>query len=81
MTRQATELLNQALQLSDAERGDLAARLIDSLDDSVETDAENAWSKEVRERLTELDTGAARAVPWDEARRMILDDSEESCEP
>lgn len=71
MNAQAKRLFNEALQLSETERGELAASLIDSLDREVDEDAAAAWDAEILRRLAELDHGAATPVPWPEARRMI----------
>jgi putative addiction module component (TIGR02574 family) len=81
MTDKAAKLLAEALHLSESERGELAARLIDSLDPTAEADVEAAWAAEIQQRIEELDTGQARPVPWPEARRAILEDSDEPDEP
>ena len=63
MTQQAMDLLQKALSLSQEERADLACSLIDSLDPSVDPDAEHAWNEEIARRITDLDTGNAKTVP------------------
>jgi putative addiction module component (TIGR02574 family) len=78
MTRNVTDLLADALRLSETERGELAARLIDSLDPTSNEDVEAAWDAEIRERLEDLQTGRVQPIPWSEARRLILDDADES---
>ena len=77
MTQPANELLAEALRLSPSERGELAARLIESLDPTTEEDVEAAWSAEIQKRLEELQTGQVQPLPWSEARRRILEDIEE----
>jgi putative addiction module component (TIGR02574 family) len=72
MTPSAVKLLEEALKLSPEVRAALAASLLESLDEGVDEDAEAAWAAEITKRLRELDTGAVAAVPWSEARRMIL---------
>jgi putative addiction module component (TIGR02574 family) len=67
----ATQLLAEALRLSDEERAALAGELIQSLDSHVDADAEAAWSQEIRARLERLDAGTATTIPWSEARRRI----------
>jgi hypothetical protein len=37
----------------------------------VDEDAEEGWREEIRRRLEEIDSGAAKLVPWDEARRRL----------
>ncbi len=77
MTPQTIHLFDQAMQLSEEERADLAARLLESLDPAEEGDVESAWDQEIRTRIEELDSGSTRAVPWSEARRLIREDGEE----
>lgn len=74
MTPQASELLAEALRLPEQDRGEVAARLIESLDPDTEDDVEAAWSAEIQQRLDELETGQVQPVPWPEARRRILEE-------
>jgi putative addiction module component (TIGR02574 family) len=78
MTRDVTDLLADALRLSETERGELVARLIESLDPTSSSDVESSWDAEIRERLEDLRTGRVQPIPWPEARRLILDDADES---
>ena len=64
-------ILNTALQLPDKERADLAASLIESLDQPFDSDVQAAWAEEIRRRIADLDSGAVKAIPWDEARQII----------
>ena len=66
---EASELLKKALALPDKERAELAANLIDSLDTTVDEDAEAAWQEEVARRLHEVASGKVKTIPWDEVRR------------
>jgi len=65
-------VFQDALELPAEARAALAAELIATLDDEIDTDAEAAWSREIRRRLDEVDSGAVRPIPWAEARRRIL---------
>jgi len=67
----AKQLLVEALRLSDEERAALAGELIQSLEGEIDTDAEAAWSAEIRARLDSVDAGRAATIPWSEARRRI----------
>jgi len=69
MTQQVHDLLEKALSLSEQERADLACSLIDSLDPSIDPEAEDAWKKEIARRISDLDFGKAKTVPWEEVRR------------
>lgn len=66
---EAGELLKHALTLSERERAELASSLIDSLDPTVDADAELAWQQEIARRLEEVDAGKVKTIPWDEVRR------------
>ena len=71
MTKAAEQVLSDAMALNDSERAELAARLIETLDAGLDSDYARAWDAEIESRIRELDQGRARAIPWDEARRMI----------
>jgi len=71
MTRRASELLQKALSLSEEERAELACSLIESLDGAVGEAAEAAWNQEIARRVEDLDTGKAKAIPWEEVRSRI----------
>lgn len=77
MTSKAKKLLTEALQLSPAEREALAGELFDSLD-SIDADAEVVWQAEIERRLSELDQGKVKPIPWTEAREMIFGDADDS---
>ena len=71
MTEQTSNLLQKALALSEEERADLACSLIDSLDATVDEDAMSAWDQEIAQRVSDLDSGQAKTVPWEELRSRI----------
>ncbi|HEY7220927.1 MAG TPA: addiction module protein [Candidatus Binatia bacterium] len=66
------KVLKEALGLPPEARAALAGHLLDSLDDSIDEDAESAWSKEIERRIDEIDRGQVKSVPWSVARRQIL---------
>jgi putative addiction module component (TIGR02574 family) len=66
---EASELLKHALTLPDKERAELASSLIDSLDSTVDADAELAWQQEIARRLDEVENDRAETIPWEEVRR------------
>jgi putative addiction module component (TIGR02574 family) len=66
------KVLEEALRLPVAARAALAGHLIESLDESVDEDAELAWDKEIARRIADLDKGKIKTVPWSVARRQIL---------
>lgn len=65
-------MLEEALKLPAEARAALAGSLIESLEETVDEDAEAAWAEEIRRRIEELDAGKAKTIPWSQARRMIL---------
>ena len=71
MTPDISELLKKALALPPEARAALAGSLLDSLDDTVDSSAEEEWGREIARRIEELDSGKAKPVPWAEARRQI----------
>jgi putative addiction module component (TIGR02574 family) len=71
MNATAQQILATALQLPDKDRADLAASLIESLDEAIDPNAQAAWAEEIGRRLAALDNGTVKAVSWDEARRAI----------
>jgi len=59
----------QALGLSDKERAELAHILIDSLHPVKEYETEEAWQKELNERISRYEQGESSAKPWSEVKR------------
>ena len=72
MSTARKKVFAEALRLPVEARAALASRLIESLDDSVDEDAEAAWGEEIAQRIQDLDKGKVKAVPWSSARRQIL---------
>lgn len=69
-------VLEQALQLSDEERGELIAQLVLSLEpsDADELTADEwqaAWSSELDRRVREVRNGAVELVDGDEALAQV----------
>jgi putative addiction module component (TIGR02574 family) len=71
VTEQASNLLQKALTLSEEERAELACSLIDSLDPTVDEGAASAWDQEIARRISDLDSGRAKTVPWEEVRGRL----------
>jgi putative addiction module component (TIGR02574 family) len=72
MSMTQKEVFEQALHLDERERAALASLLIESLEMEVEEGVEAAWLAEIERRVAELDSGAARAVPWEEVKARLL---------
>ncbi|MDO9124085.1 MAG: addiction module protein [Deltaproteobacteria bacterium] len=71
MKQNLVEILKEALKLSPEARAALAGTLLDSLDETVDRDAESAWEAEIVMRLKEIDEGKVNLIPWAEARARI----------
>jgi len=76
MNETTQQLFTDALRLPDAERAELAASLMASLDPEPDPDALAAWDAEIARRVAELDAGTAKTLSWPEARRRILEDAD-----
>jgi hypothetical protein len=63
MTPEADRLLKEALQLPPEARAALAGSLIDSLDEAVDPDAEQAWAAEI-ETIPRTRFRPRKAHPW-----------------
>ena len=71
MKQDIDEILKEALKLPPEARAALAGTLLDSLDETVDKDAESAWEAEIIVRLKEIDEGKLNLIPWAEARARI----------
>ena len=72
MTSRAQELLREALTLPVAERADVAAELLASLDDAEKenpTEVEAAWAAKIEKRARRVMSGESAGVPWEDVRR------------
>jgi putative addiction module component (TIGR02574 family) len=72
MTPQVSKLLEQALSLSVEEQEALADSLISNLGGKVDEAVLAAWDDEIKKRITELDSGQAKTIPWAEVRNRNL---------
>jgi putative addiction module component (TIGR02574 family) len=67
MTDKTQDLYRQALELHPRERAELAELLYASLP----TDVEALWDSEIKGRIDEVDSGAVKLVPFEEAFKQI----------
>lgn len=77
MSAVADRFLSELLQLSPADRGEVAARLLDSLDGIDDSDDDAAWEAELTRRIEDVQSGRVQAVSLEEARRQLLQDASE----
>lgn len=75
MDTQAVEILQTALGLPPNDRAEIAALLLQSLDDGadsdVEADVEAAWAEEIKRRIDSIDSGQATWIPSDQVKREM----------
>ncbi len=66
MGADALRTFEQALTLSETERAELAAKLLASLDEASDPDAEGAWAAEIAKRAESVAGGDAKLVAWED---------------
>ena len=71
MTKTGHAILQEAMKLDVADRADLAAELLASLDGESEEDVDAACAAEIERRLARIDTGEEHLIPWDEVRKQV----------
>ncbi|HKI85854.1 MAG TPA: addiction module protein [Thermoanaerobaculia bacterium] len=67
MSKTGRKVLDEALQLDLADRAEVAAELLASLDGEPDEDVEAAWAAEIERRATRARSGEDRGRPWAEA--------------
>lgn len=73
MPKDLHEILRDATELSEADRATLAGLLIESLEGEPDPEVDAAWLAEIARRVTEIEAGTVKTVPWDEVRKRLLD--------
>ena len=71
MNLDTSSILKELLKLPPEVRAVLAGSLLDSIDETVDSDLEAEWEREIATRLKELDNSNVKTIPWSEARRII----------
>ena len=72
MSTKAKKILEEALALPPDERADVAATILESLDEPEDEGVEQAWAEEIQRRIQEVESGAVKTISWSEARGRIL---------
>jgi putative addiction module component (TIGR02574 family) len=65
------EVVHQALKLDEHDRAEVAARLLDSLE-QADAEAEGVWLAELESRAAEMESGAVQGVPWEDLRERLM---------
>jgi putative addiction module component (TIGR02574 family) len=71
MTQAVAHILEEAEQLSAAERAELADRLVESLAHDIQPDIAAAQVAEVRRRIAQVEAGEVSVIPGDEALARV----------
>ena len=71
MTRDVTELFREASELPEADRAELAGRLLETLHGEPDAEVEAAWAEEIERRVRPLDSGEVKTIPWEEVRARL----------
>lgn len=72
MARRLEELFEEAVQLSDNDRAELAGMLLDSLEGEPDPDVEAAWAEEIERRVRQIDSGEVKLIPWQQVRAELF---------
>lgn len=68
-----TELLQRALELPADDRLALATELLESVEGPEDPAWASAWAAELDRRVRDLDSGTAKAIPWQQVKSEILE--------
>ncbi|HKI00755.1 MAG TPA: addiction module protein [Thermoanaerobaculia bacterium] len=66
------EVVRKALELDERDRAEVAARLLDSLEEDEDEEADTAWVAEIERRAADLESGAVEGIPWEEVRARLM---------
>ena len=71
MTQIAEKIFSEAMQLDESERAELAVKLMDTLEPSVDAGYDEEWNQEIEARIRDTESGRAKSIPLDQAMLMI----------
>ena len=71
MSTQLQTVFNAALLLPESERGELAARLMDTLEEIPEFHPE--WEAEIQRRIEDVRSGRDLGIPMAQLRKELMD--------
>jgi putative addiction module component (TIGR02574 family) len=71
MTRAVEELYEQASQLPEEDRAELAGKLLESIEDPPDEGVEEAWAAEIERRIADYRAGRVKTIPWSEVRAHL----------
>jgi putative addiction module component (TIGR02574 family) len=73
MTQQASQVLADALALSEPDRARIAQELLETLAPSDASLLDDELEEELDRRLTEFQQDPTAAIPWSELKRELLE--------
>lgn len=65
----AEKLIEEAKKLPEADRIKVAERILATLDGEPDSDAAEAWAREIERRSREIEQGLVKPVPWSEVKK------------
>lgn len=71
MSRNFTQIAEEALSLTQSEQLRLARTLLENAEASGDIGAENAWDEEIERRIHKIDAGLAKGRPFADVLRGI----------
>ena len=74
MAMTVEQIAFEALGLPATSRAALAEKLIASLDETEDPDADALWRQEIERREREIDEGKVKCIPADEALRRAFEE-------
>jgi putative addiction module component (TIGR02574 family) len=72
MSRTFADVWKHASELSEKDRADLAGLLIESLESDIDPDVDTAWAAEIERRLSDIDAGTVKTIPWEQVRQRLV---------
>ena len=66
MTSTLEQLTLGALQLPGRQRLALAGFLLETTDAALDADTDEAWEREIQDRLLAVDAGRVAGIPWEQ---------------
>jgi putative addiction module component (TIGR02574 family) len=69
MSPELDDLLKKAMSLPPEGRAALASSLLESLDQTVDEDAEAVWRQEIARRMDEVQSGKVKTISWQDVQR------------
>jgi hypothetical protein len=65
------QLLAEVLNLPELDRADVAARLLESLEETQDGGVDEAWARELKRRCTAVDSSEVVTSDWNVLRQRI----------